>query len=530
MLATEPGLAIVWDEGYTLGREDRIRWWFQALADPPAFAAKWRAPSLELVQPEGSPPAPRTDQIDTRAELFSPQNLLWFWPFAREEPHGHPPFYALLGLIGDFAMPWAPQLSRARFGPILLFSLTSAALFGFVRRRYGPWAAALGSAAWVLQPNLFGHGHYAAYDMPLASLWLLSVLTFWRAVEPEEGTVRDRPRWGWVVAFGLLCGWAADTKLTGWFMPGPFMVWALIYRDRRAFWTILVGGLVAVSTLWAFNPAWWFNPVGGIVTFLRSNLSRAQTRPIEIMYLGTVYNTPIESLPWHNTLVWTLFVTPVGFLAFALAGVGRTFARFTADPFAVLACLHWFAVLTLRALPRVPGHDGVRQFLAAFGLLALVAAIGAGWCIGRFGKVGKALVSLAILEGSLSIAVFWPVPVSYFSPLVGSLPGAVKLGMEPTYYWDALTPEVLDWLNSNTPPGRTVVFATNPTSWLYLKRTGQLKVPVTGLDPGQPRWLVIQNRPGAFGPQIRELLRTRKPAYTYSRWGVPLIWVVPLQE
>ena len=38
MLATEPRLAIVWDEGYTLGREARLRLWFRALADPVAFA------------------------------------------------------------------------------------------------------------------------------------------------------------------------------------------------------------------------------------------------------------------------------------------------------------------------------------------------------------------------------------------------------------------------------------------------------------------------------------------------------------
>src|SRR5258707_5341369 len=38
-LATESRLAIVWDEGYTLGREERLRRWFRALADPAGFAA-----------------------------------------------------------------------------------------------------------------------------------------------------------------------------------------------------------------------------------------------------------------------------------------------------------------------------------------------------------------------------------------------------------------------------------------------------------------------------------------------------------
>ena len=45
MLATEPRLAIVWDEGYTLGREERLRLWFQAVQNPAKFAAHWRPPS-----------------------------------------------------------------------------------------------------------------------------------------------------------------------------------------------------------------------------------------------------------------------------------------------------------------------------------------------------------------------------------------------------------------------------------------------------------------------------------------------------
>ena len=39
MLLTEPRMAIAWDEGYTLGREESLRDWFRALRDPPRFAA-----------------------------------------------------------------------------------------------------------------------------------------------------------------------------------------------------------------------------------------------------------------------------------------------------------------------------------------------------------------------------------------------------------------------------------------------------------------------------------------------------------
>src|SRR5271155_2068788 len=91
MLVTEPKMAIGWDEGYTLGREARLRDWFRALRNPARFARNWRPPSVELVQRDGTPP-PEPTELDTRQKLlFGHGAMQWFWPFAREEPHGHPP-------------------------------------------------------------------------------------------------------------------------------------------------------------------------------------------------------------------------------------------------------------------------------------------------------------------------------------------------------------------------------------------------------------------------------------------------------
>jgi hypothetical protein len=183
MAATEPSLAIVWDEGYTLGREARVRSWLAALRDPPRFAATWRPPAVELVQPDDPPrPAPRPDEIDTRAELLSSRALEWFWPFAREEPHGHPPFYAIVGLIGDLVPIEMAPLPRARIGPMLVFSLTTGWLFAFTARRLGRWAGAASAGAFALQPNLFGHGHYATYDALLTCLWVGAILAFAESV------------------------------------------------------------------------------------------------------------------------------------------------------------------------------------------------------------------------------------------------------------------------------------------------------------------------------------------------------------
>jgi hypothetical protein len=531
MVATEPSLAIVWDEGYTLGREARVRSWVEAMRDPPGFARRWSPPTLELVQRDDRVPPPTPDRLATRAGLLAPDVLAWFWPFAREEPHGHPPFYAIVGLVGDLLAPSWDTLPRARLGTMIAFSLAAGAIFAAWARRHGPWAGGLAAGAWALQPRLFAEGHYATYDALLASLWVAATITFARAVEPGEEKMSGRLRWASAIALGVLLGWAADTKLTGWLLPLPFLAWTALARDRRGLLTLLVAAPIAIATIYLFNPAFWPVPVGGVERFLRSNLGRASTRPIPILFLGEVIETPTGSLPWYNTLAWTVFVTPVGFLALAVVGAVMSCRRLRREPLGLLATGGWAFLLLLRALPHTPGHDGVRQFLPAFGCLALTAGLGAAGAVEKLGRWGKGLVVAALIEGAASVALMMPVPLSYYSPIVGGLPGAAALGMEPTYYWDALDAKGLDWLNRNTPPDETVQFSTFPTSWLELRRSGRLRARLARVEPGEMAWYVVQNRPGALRPIDRALIaRSGRRHVLVSKWGVPLIWAFPRSE
>ena len=392
MLATEPRMAMDWDEGYTLGREARLRDWFRGLSAPVRFAKEWRPlPAMdELVQQRKGDLPPRPEQLDTRRKLlFDRQVLDWFWPFAREEPHGHPPFYALLGLSGDVLAPSWKDLPRARLGPILLFSVTAGAIFGFVAARWGWWAAALAAGSWTFQPNLFGHGHYAAYDAVLTSLWVLAILAFVQAATPGASLKPIATRWAWTAVFGLILGCAFATKLTGWFLPLPFLGWAVWYRSRPAFTTLLIGLAIGIVVLFVLMPPWWSNPIDGVVRFLDSNLNRAKSIPISVQFLHRIYNTPKESLPWYNTMVWTVLVTPMGFLAMGLLGLVAAVARRRDEPVGLLLAGHWIFLLILRAMPHTPGHDGVRLFLPAFGVLAMLGGLGARFLLDRWGRWGQ---------------------------------------------------------------------------------------------------------------------------------------------
>jgi hypothetical protein len=209
----------------------------------------------------------------------------------------------------------------------------------------------------------------------------------------------------------------------------------------------------------------------------------------------------------------------------ALVGVGRAIRKRRTEPVGLLLVGHWVFLLLLRALPHTPGHDGERQFLPAFGILALVAALGGASALDWSKRWGKGVIAFALAEGALSVALMLPVPLSYFSPIVGGLPGAAKLGMEPTYYWDALSDDAIDWLNRETRPGEKVLFATNPTTWLYLRRQGKLKPDFRPFGPGTRAWYVVQNRPGAFSEFDRAVVAKVRPAHVVRKWGVPLLWI-----
>ena len=68
MLATERHLAIVWDEGFTLGREARIRTWFRASRSR-QIRVEWRPSGREeeLVIEYGSAPPPAMSSIHAQS-------------------------------------------------------------------------------------------------------------------------------------------------------------------------------------------------------------------------------------------------------------------------------------------------------------------------------------------------------------------------------------------------------------------------------------------------------------------------------
>jgi hypothetical protein len=124
----------------------------------------------------------------------------------------------------------------------------------------------------------------------------------------------------------------------------------------------------------------------------------------------------------------------------------------------------------------------------------------------------RVALSAALLAAAANGARYYPQTLSHYSVLAGGLRGAAEKGMEPTYWWDALDNDVLEWLNQRASADEAVAFST-VFNLGELRSRGKLRAQTVGVETGRFKWYVLQNRPGMFTNTDRYLMRREKPAY-----------------
>jgi Dolichyl-phosphate-mannose-protein mannosyltransferase len=524
LLATSAQYGMAWDEGYTIRRERLLDQWFARGADPARPGGWW----------------PKLNQTD----------LDRYWRFSREEPNGHPPFYAILGLAAwRLSHRWLPPLEAYRFGPMLLTAATVGAIYHHLARRRGPLAGALAAVLVVAMPRPFAHAHYAHYDMPMTCFWLLAQTAFVASLDSRKCAS----------AYGVALGLAAGTKFTGLFAVLPAVAWVVGFElvpglhrargvrqvtmkpKRPGLETLVIGVPLAILTLYAIQPPWWIEPESGPSRFLASNLSRSKTQPLPTLYLGSIYDF---ALPWHNTLVLTAVTTPVLVLMLGAVGIACCLVRRREQPcWMMIWPLSWATLMIIRALPCAPGHDGIRLFLPSVASLAVLAGLGVSWLVERLGTGRSLLIPLiaaaAMGECLTGIAQTYPYTDSYFNVAIGGLKGAERAGFELTYYWETAGREFLSWVGAKARERPVVVaFPMDSTNHSLIREWGEippgvriidLNSPATG-KPVEPEYYVQQRRRGLWYPDDVWLDRFGHPLFVIRRQGVDLLRVYTHQE
>lgn len=428
-------------------------------------------------------------------------------------------FEPIEGILGG-ADPFS--VHPARVAPAVGFGLLVGLLASTAARRFGLAAGVATGLAMLGMPRLFAHAHFATLDTLLALGWIAA----WLAV--ERAVSRPRPVLALALA-GVVWGLALLVKIHAWVLVPVVVVLVVL----RLSWKPAALGLAAwaATGLAVFFVGWpwlWFDPLHRLQAFLGTSVVRL---PLKVQYFGQVYLD--HDVPWHYPWVYFLVTVPVGLHLLGVAGAYDAWRSRRADPLPLLAVGTvglWLVLFSTNA----PVYDGERLFLVVFPVWALLIGRGTGrlWAAlkPRF-RLGLVLVFLGQGYGLVTLH---PFGLSYYNALIGGLRGAERLGLELTYWGDAIDARVLETLARRASHGDLAAVA--PTlhhvqAAAYM--TGALQARGIQLaDESQisaAQWLVVYRRTAYWPARLESQLARCHPILIQRRQGVWLsgIWLRP---
>lgn len=449
----------------------------------------------------------------------------------------HPPLGKFLSGLTWAALRGAlGEITAHRVSNAMLFSLLVALVFWAVASAYDTASGIFAALSLVLMPRMFFHAHLANIDTTVAITWFLAMYLFWRYTTNRS--------WCIGVLTGIAFGLALGTKLNAIVMLPVWVIWWLAFdRNWRTVAQLVIMGIVGVVVFVAIWP-WLYHDTVNRLLYYFFMASRFKDRPQ--FYLG---QTP-PHVPWHYPFIITLAVVPLVITVMYSLGFVRVLRR-RSDHTGRLLVLNALVPLLIAATPFQAVYSGERHFIPAYPYLACLAGIGFGSVLDllsaswqRFYKsmslrtirsITGLLLALLLVPPLLSIIDIHPYELSYYSELVGGLPGATRLGLETTF-WCETYRDALAYLNQNAEPGASV-WVENPFVLRLYQRYSLLRedLEVLGGDlvsPFAADYVVVEMRQTGFTyvPEVVDVLREYRPVYTLSYRRVPLLYIYKLKQ
>ena len=457
--------------------------------------------------------------------------------------HEHPPLDKVWsGLVWSIARLITDDLTAHRAGNILLSGALVAMLYTVVSGSAGQVAGLAAAAALLTMPRFFFHAHLAALDVPAAVVVFAVTALYWET--------RDRPGLWWGAPLGVAWGLALATKINALFVPLTLLAWTLLFKRRWVLFGRLV--LMAVVGLPLSLALWpWLYPdlLGRLDAYIR--WITVDHWKIGQWYLGRFTMPP----PWHFSFVMTLAVVPLALTVLYLTGIVRVARQRWLWAFGGLLILSALTPLLALAIGETVVYDNDRLLMPAFPFLAALSGLGFDWlastlqmAFGRFAnpRVAGALALVAV--GALFVphlalaGDLYPHLLSYYSEGIGALPGAVRLGLETTY-WCETYAQALPYLNAHAPLNAVVwVQDWSHDVMFYYQLQGHLRDDLQITWPedassvfgparaegcplaiGEADYVVLQHRQTGIDDAIEGCVHGRTPVYRLSRQGVPLL-------
>jgi len=449
----------------------------------------------------------------------------------------HPPLGRwLLGLASSLGEPFQIMLLGAdptglyvlsgRLAPALAFAILVGVVAAESSRRWGR-AAGIG-AGWALlvMPRVFAHAHLAALDTFLSLFWTTALLAGVRATA-ASASIRT------TIAAGAFWSLAVLTKIHAWLLLPIMAIWAFTRLSWQcACKTIAVWTLTGVVIFLAGWPWLWYDTWARWKAYCGTSVQRAT---ILVEYFGRIM--PDRDVPWHYPWVYFAVTVPIGLQLLGIYGLVESWRQRRVDHFPWLLAATITLFLGLFST-RIPVYDGERLFLHVFPAWAMLIGLGFGrlwqqWETTRSGRYLLAGLLVMQCQGSLALH---PFGLSYYNMLTGGLPGAQWLGLELTYWSDAVDRVLLNRLAAEIRPGATAALA--PTLYQgqgILTTTAALVRRDVVLQDGEAarasEWVVVSRRRAYWKPELIARLESGmgQRIFTRHRQGVWLsaLWHFP---
>jgi 4-amino-4-deoxy-L-arabinose transferase-like glycosyltransferase len=449
----------------------------------------------------------------------------------------HPPLGRwLLGLASTLGEPIQILLRGAdptglyvlsgRLAPALAFSVLVGIVASEAARRWGNASGFATGWSLLTMPRLFAHAHLAALDTFLSLFWTMALLAGARAFEPPTSLRR-------ILGAAVLWSLSLLTKIHAWLLLPVMGLWAIASLPwRRACWGVAVWAIAGVILFVAGWPWLWYDTLARWRGFWGTSFQRAT---IMVEYFGQVM--PDREVPWHYPWVYFAVTVPVGLQLLGLCGLIHAWRDRRADRFPWLLAATIGLFLSLFS-SRIPVYDQERLFLHVFPAWAMLIGLGFRQLWRRWGsrRATAFLLTGFLLMQGVGVLRMHPFGLSYYNLLTGGLRGAETLGLELTYWGDAVDGVLLDRLASETQRGASAALApTLYTGQGILTTTGPLlQREVVLQDEGaalKAEWLVVSRRRAYWKPELtrrlqsgegqRVLTRNRQSVWLSALWHFP---------
>lgn len=449
----------------------------------------------------------------------------------------HPPLGRwLLGLASRLGEPFEPlwngydptgvHVASGRLAPALAFAALVGLIAAEAARRWGTPSGLAAGWALLVMPRSFSHAHLAALDTFLSLFWTLALLAGARAVEARRVTLA-------MLGAGALWALALLTKIHAWLLAPLLLAWALArLSPSKAVKAMAVWTIAGVALFFAGWPWLWYDTVARWASYWGTSVARATIR---VEYFGRIWND--RDVPWHYPWFYFAVTVPVLLQAAGAFGVARAWKTRREDRFPLLLIASILLFLTLFST-RVPVYDGERLFLHVFPAWAMLIGYGCGflWTRCQGSRAGRIVVVGLLLCQPYGAVTMHPFGLSYYNLLVGGMPGAERLGLELTYWGDAVDRVLLDELARRADEGSVAALAPTlypgqgvMTTTAALVRRDIVLQDESAVDRAD--WIVVNRRRAYWSPELIRALggepENDRWAATRTRQGV---WLSALRH